>query len=76
MAMQVRTTAKSAMVRALIWVAASLLFADVAWGKVRDLRAAGMAVSPWRYVQVGFWVVVLGFWVWQAWANWQRRLDA
>ena len=67
-----RTTARAALVRAVIWLVASLLFVDVAWNKVRDLRAAGLAVSPWRYAQVGFWALMLVFWAWSAWSNWQR----
>ncbi len=69
MALRVRTTAKAALVRAVVWLAASVMFEDVAWGRMRALREAGLAVSPWRYLQVAFWVVMLGFWGWEVWVR-------
>ncbi len=62
---------KAMLTRAAIWTVASVLFLDVAVGKVRNVRAVGLVVSPWRYLQVVFWVGMLGFWGWTGWRAWR-----
>jgi len=55
-----------------VWILCSILFLDVAWHKVTDLRAANAYISPFRYFQVVFWVAMLCFWIWNTWQNWRR----
>jgi hypothetical protein len=71
MALRIATSVapKVALIRAIVWVVASSIFLDVCYMKVIDLQGAGANVSPWRYAQVGFWLFVLLFWLYQGWKS-------
>jgi hypothetical protein len=60
------------LIASAVWVLCSVIFLDTAWSKVIDLRTAGQSVSFPRHAQVGFWIIMLGFWVWSVWTNWKR----
>ena len=55
-----------------VWLLCSVEFLDVAWHKVVDLRTAGQYVSPLRYGQVGFWVLMIGIWIAIGWKSFKR----
>ena len=65
-------TPQATLVRSLVWTLSSVLFLDVAWNRILDLKTAGRAVSPFRYAQVVFWCGMVPFWAWQLWNGWQR----
>jgi len=59
-------------VAGVVWVFASILFLDVAISKIASLHAAGVAVSGWRYAQAGFWILMVPFFLWNAWQRWNE----
>jgi len=56
----------------LAWVPLSVIWIGITVGKIEHLRADGRYVDGWRYIQAGFWVVLLLFWIWSAWSSWKR----
>ena len=63
---------KMAMVTAGIWCFISIMFLDTTWNRIVDMRAAGQYVSGWRYASVGFWVLILLFWIVNGWLSFRR----
>ena len=63
---------KTAMVAAGIWCFISIMFLDTTWNRVVDMRAAGKYVSGWRYASVGFWALILLFWIVNGWLSFRR----
>jgi hypothetical protein len=58
------------------WVGLSLFFLDMVYSRIQHLRAVGDLVSPWRWVQVVFWIGMLIFWIYRTWFCWTRyRMD-
>ncbi len=60
------------LIAAAVWILLSVIFLDVAWAKVADLRSAGQYVSPWRYGRVVLWLMLLVFWLCQMWISFNR----
>lgn len=51
------------------WIVLSIAWLGITAGKVTRLQASGGQVSGLRYAAVVFWMVVLLFWVWNAWKS-------
>jgi hypothetical protein len=57
---------------AIFWVALSGFWLSVWIEKIAKLRAAHEFISPFRYLEIVLWVMLLVFWAQNAWKNWRR----
>ena len=44
----------------------------LSWDRIGHMRAIGKYVGPWRYIVMGFWGVMLLFWIVNACYNFKR----
>jgi hypothetical protein len=49
------------------WVLLSFVWLGLGIERNSHLRASGRPVGVWRESVVGFWVVILLFWLWNGW---------
>lgn len=63
----------SLIVRSILWVAISLAFLVWNLRRIVQMRALGLPLRWWAYVQVVLWLIALCFWVWAGWRDFRRR---
>jgi hypothetical protein len=63
---------KVSLIQSSIWILIVVVFLDISWSKIGNLRVAGQYVNPWRYAEMVFWVFLMLFWGWNLWKSWQR----
>lgn len=55
-----------------LWVLVSLAWIALSVDRISHFRSSGRPVSVWREAAVGFWVVMLLFWIWNWWTNFRK----
>ncbi len=67
-----RIGARTSLLAAVFWILLGVMSMTTSIGRIHDLKAIGQPVHPLRYASLGFWVIVLAFWIVLGWKSWKR----
>ena len=67
-----RISPRMSLLAACFWILLGVVSMDADYNKIVSIQAAGQAVSPARYLILGFWLLVIGFWIVLGWKSYKR----